>query len=111
MRPTLHCVLPAGGTGVTVIWAITTEPVAFRAVKAGSDVPVPEAARPMEVLSLVHSKVVPGAKEPVKLTPLRVPPAHTTWLGIGLGWSWVTYTVTDAEAGDVHTPLETPVMV
>ena len=61
---------------------------AFAAVKEGR-LPLPEAASPMEILLLLHVKVVvptvPGVEKemPGWLAPLQV-----TWLEAGLTWPW-----------------------
>ena len=44
--------------------------------------PVPLAARPIEVLLFVQLYTVPGTK-PVKLTAAVGKPLHTTWLATG----------------------------
>ena len=61
--------------------ATTGALVALSAVKLAI-LPVPLAARPMDVLLFVHVNTVP-ATVPLKVTGAVATPAHTTWLA---GW-------------------------
>jgi hypothetical protein len=74
----VQVVPPLVYVGVTVIVATTGAVVAFVAVKLGI-LPVPDAARPILVLLLVHVNTVPAAL-PVKLTAAVGAPLHTAWL-------------------------------
>ena len=68
---------PKDETGVTVIVAVTGVLVLLIAVKAGM-LPVPLAAKPIDVLLLIQLKLVP-ATEPEKLTTLVNAPSHKAW--------------------------------
>src|SRR5690606_24293985 len=63
--------------GVTVILAIAGTLVVFSAVNDGM-LPLPEAARPIAVLSFVQVKAVPGIM-PAKFTTPVCAPLHTAW--------------------------------
>ena len=64
--------------------AVTGEEPALVAVKAAM-FPLPIAAKPIEVLLLVHAYVtVPPVAGLLKVTALVVEPAHTTWLATGV---------------------------
>ena len=70
--------------GVTVMVAVTGEEPALVAVKAAM-FPLPLAAKPIEVLLLVHAYVtVPPVAGLLKVTALVVEPAHTTWFATGV---------------------------
>ena len=75
--------------GVTVIVAVTGELVVFVAVKAAI-LPVPLAARPIDVLLFVQLNVVP-ATAPVKVIAVVVAPLHNVWLAtaftVGVGFT------------------------
>ncbi len=91
-------------TGVTVMVDVTGEVPALVAVNEPM-LPVPLAARPMEVLLLVQLYVVP-ATAPVKLTAAVAAPAHKVWLptGFTVGMGLMT---TFCDAVDVVQPVTT----
>ena len=62
--------------GVTVMVAVIGEPVTLVAVKEDM-LPVPDAARPMAVLLLVHPNVAPAGLL-LNAVPAIMPPLHTT---------------------------------
>ena len=64
--------------GVTTMVAVTGRVVALIAVKLAI-LPVPLAARPIDVLLLVHVNTVPGTV-PLKFTGAVEAPAQTDWL-------------------------------
>ncbi len=67
--------------GVTVMVAVTGVVPVFTPLKTGR-FPVPEAAKPMAGLLLVHAKVLP-VTGPVKFTAVEGEPLHTVWLVTG----------------------------
>jgi hypothetical protein len=78
-------------TGVTVIVAVTGAPPLFTAAKVGILVPVPLAAKPMEVLLFVQLKTVPTTV-PEKLIVVVGAPLQTVWLAgmavaVGVGFT------------------------
>ena len=60
--------------------------------------PEPEDAKPMEGVSFVQSKVVPGAA-PVKITAVVKAPLQTTWLETG-STVGIGFTITLKNVGD-----------
>lgn len=66
--------------GVTVMVAVCTVLVVLVAMK-DAILPVPDAARPIEVLLLVQLYTVP-ATDPVKFTAAVADPLHSNWLAI-----------------------------
>lgn len=77
-------------TGVTVMVATWATFVALVATKLAI-LPVPDAARPIDVLLLVQLYTVPGTL-PLKLMAAVLDPLHNTWLATGLT-SGVGFTV------------------
>lgn len=78
----VQVVPPLVKLGVTVIVAVTGAVPVLVAVNEAI-LPVPLAARPIEVVLFVQLYTVPGTK-PVKLTAVVAAPLHTTWLATAL---------------------------
>ena len=85
----VQVVPPLVYVGVTVIVAVTGAVVVFTAVKEGI-LPVPLAARPIEVVLLVQLYTVP-VTAPVKLIAVVAVPLHNDWLAtvftVGIGFT------------------------
>ena len=97
-----------GITGVTVMVAVTGAAPAFVAVNEGI-LPVPLAARPMDVVLLIQLKAVPATVE-VKFTAKVAALLHIVWLA---GWATFGVGITSTVAVVVGPtqPLAVGVMV
>ena len=87
----LHVMPALVNSGVTVIVAVTGAPVLLIAVKDGT-VPLPDAARPIDVLLLDQLYTVPGTG-PLIVTAAVDVPLHTVWFAIAFTLG-VGFTVT-----------------
>ena len=95
----LQVVAPFVKFGVTVIVAVTGAEPLFVAVKDDM-LPVPFAARPIDVLSLLHENVVPGTA-PEKAIAVVDELLQTVWLitefTVGVGLTAIVNEVGDPE--------------
>ena len=76
MEVPVQVVLPPIKVGVTVIVAVIGDVVVLTAVKEGI-APLPDAARPIDGVELVHENVVPLGLVVVKLIAAVVDPLQT----------------------------------